>query len=958
MRPNRPRGCWRPLSSQLSDAIHALALDGTILSWNSGAEHLIGYTSKEVIGKNVAMLLPPEDTKNLEPRMEIVKLGKQFEPIEIKVLRKDGSLIDVSLSGSPIRNAQGAVVGASAIVRDISQRKLLDAKLAKAEKKYRDIFDGAVEGMFQTSFEGKFLTANRSLARMLGYDSPVDLIFSVSSVEEDVWIGSEARSKFRRKLRDHDAVMGQECQFRRRDGSIFWGLVSCRRVYSDGGIALFNEGSVQDISDKKLIETRLRDSEELYRETFQQAAVGITHTSFEARVLWCNARFAEIIGYPLEEVPGLAVERFTAPEFQEMTLGIIQPLATGAVKSSTIEKPFIRKDGSRRWAKVTVSCLCDAGGRPLHLISFVEDIQARKDTESELSRAHEELQISEERYRTVFQTCPDFISISRISDGTYIDVNEALLEIFGYKREEVVGHTSLELNIWADTRERPGFLEEMRNRSYCQNREINFRRKNGEIFTALVSASTIEIDGDACIICITRDISGAKAAEERIKTLALYDPLTGLPNRRLLLEKLKQSPEARASVRRKLALLFVDLDNFKSLNDTLGQSSGDILLQEVARRLSACVREYDTVARVGGDEFGVMLENLSENLEEAAAQARIVGDKILGNLREPFQLDGHECHCPSSLGINVFGSEPESTAEALQRAEIAMFQAKQAGRNTARFFEPALQAAVSARTSLEQQLRQAIKNNQFLFHYQPQVERSRLTGAEALIRWDSPGQGLILPDSFIQLAEETGLILKLGEWGLETACRQLAAWSTRPETAHLTLAVNISARQIRQADFAAQVLTILNRTGARPGNLRLEITESILLHDFDDTIVKMNALRTKGVRFSLDDFGTGYSSLSYLKRLPLDRLKIDRAFVKDILGDAASGAIAQAVLSLGRALGLSVIAEGVETEEQRGYLAGLGCQSYQGYLFSRPLPQDKFEAFAKEFGERSLVKPG
>jgi diguanylate cyclase (GGDEF)-like protein len=500
-----------------------------------------------------------------------------------------------------------------------------------------------------------------------------------------------------------------------------------------------------------------------------------------------------------------------------------------------------------------------------------------------------------------------------------------------------------------DPCERQHFVELLRSSSKCRNLDVNFRRKNGEIFSGLVSASAMEVDGVPCIISVVRDTSEAKAAEKRIKNLAFYDPLTGLPNRRLLLDRLRQFPDASAGACRKVALLFVDLDNFKSLNDTLGFQAGDFLLQEVARRLTACVREYDTVARVGGDEFAVILENLNEHLEGAASQARIVGEKILAVLREPFEFAGHECHCPSSLGIDVFGSQPECTSEALQRAEIAMFHAKEAGRNTARFFSPAQQSAVNARAAMEERLRQGIKNNQFFLYYQPQIERGLLTGVEALIRWKHPARGFIMPDEFIPLAEQTGLILQLGELALETACSQLVAWASRQETSHLTLAVNISPRHLRQTDFVEQVMTIVNRTGARPENLRLELTESMLSHSIDDTVDKMRELRLHGVRFSLDDFGTGYSSLAYLKQLPISRLKIDRAFVKDILVDAASGAIAQTIISLGRALDLSVIAEGVETEEQRGFLAGMGCHSYQGYLFSRPLPVKEFERFLAEF---------
>jgi diguanylate cyclase (GGDEF)-like protein len=461
----------------------------------------------------------------------------------------------------------------------------------------------------------------------------------------------------------------------------------------------------------------------------------------------------------------------------------------------------------------------------------------------------------------------------------------------------------------------------------------------------------MEIEGAPCVLSITRDLSAVKTAEKTIRSLAFYDPLTGLSNRRMLMERLRQPQDSDARRDRSQALLLVDLDHFKTLNDTLGHQTGDLLLQQISRRIFACAHETDTVCRLGGDEFVVVLEDLSKTVEEAAAQAKAVGEKILAVLDQSFLLGDHECLSTASIGIAVFRDWHDNTDEILKQAEIALYQAKAAGRNTLRFFSPALQAAVNARAALEEDLRQAIKEKQFLLYYQPQVERGRLTGAEALIRWKHPIRGLVQPNDFIPLAEETRLILPIGDWVLEDACAQIALWAGRKDAAHLTVAVNISALQFRQPSFVEQVLATLRRTGANPDNLRLELTESMLVENIEDIILKMTELKSHGLRFSLDDFGTGYSSLAYLKRLPLDRLKIDRAFVRDMLVDATSGAIAQTILSLGRAMGISVIAEGVETEEQRGFLAGLGCHSFQGFLISRPLPLENFEAFLQGLAE-------
>ena len=389
--------------------------------------------------------------------------------------------------------------------------------------------------------------------------------------------------------------------------------------------------------------------------------------------------------------------------------------------------------------------------------------------------------------------------------------------------------------------------------------------------------------------------------------------------------------------------MFVDLDNFKILNDTQGHHAGDLLLQEVALRLSSLVRESDTVARLGGDEFVVMLSGLSGIPEDAAAQAKSVAEKISSTLSRGHLLNGRELHVHSSIGITVFGTPHRNPSEILQQAEIAMYQAKAAGRNSIRFFSHALQAVVNAHAELEEDLRKAIKENQFELYYQPQVDSTGLIGAEALIRWIHPERGMLLPGEFIPLAEETGLILEIGSWTLAQSCAQVAHWARKYDTPPFAVAINISARQFRQVDFVHQVLAAIHSTGACPFTIKLELTESMLVEDIEDIIAKMSELKAHGLTFSLDDFGTGYSSLSYLKRLPLDQLKIDRAFVRDILSDVSSGAIAQTIVSLSRAMGLSVIAEGVESEGQRDFLIGLGCSAFQGYLYSRPLSVDDFE---------------
>lgn len=484
--------------------------------------------------------------------------------------------------------------------------------------------------------------------------------------------------------------------------------------------------------------------------------------------------------------------------------------------------------------------------------------------------------------------------------------------------------------------------------------EYRFPVANGELtwFSGEGRVSERDANGHALrMIGVNRDIRERKAAQHTIQQMAFYDALTGLPNRRFLMEKLQQ---ATASSRRFLhqnALLFIDLDNFKLINDSLGHTQGDILLQQVSERIAACLRETDVLARLGGDEFVVLLENLDREPTRAATRAELVGEKIRSVLNQPAQLNNGEYQVSASIGIALLDAQADITTEALlQQADTAMFQAKAGGRNMIRFFDPEMSNMVLARAKLETEMRAAITLGQFVLYYQPQVDCcGHLMGAEALVRWLHPERGMVPPAEFVPLAEETGLILPLGLWVMEQACRQLARWQAMPGMDNLSLAVNVSARQFRQKTFVGDVLEVLARSGARPSHLKLELTEGLLLENIEETIDKMTVLQRSGVAFSLDDFGTGYSSLSYLKRLPLNQLKIDQSFVRDILVDPNDAAIAKMVITLAGALGLQVIAEGVETSEQRDFLALQGCNYYQGYFFGRPLPCAQFEQleFAK-----------
>ncbi|MFT5544029.1 MAG: diguanylate cyclase (GGDEF)-like protein [Arenicella sp.] len=446
------------------------------------------------------------------------------------------------------------------------------------------------------------------------------------------------------------------------------------------------------------------------------------------------------------------------------------------------------------------------------------------------------------------------------------------------------------------------------------------------------------------LVGVYTDITTTKAASDKIENLAFYDPLTQLPNRRLGLDRINQFLAASARNGQYGALLFIDLDHFKSINDTLGHEAGDLLLKHVATRLTGCVRESDTISRFGGDEFVVLLGDLSPQAIDAADKTQHIAEKILLSLNQPYQLNTHTYLSTTSIGATVFSGHKEAAEELLKQADTAMYQSKAAGRNTLTFFDPAMQQAIIARVAMEKELGNAIKEKQFQLYYQIQVDSAgQALGAEALIRWLHPEQGIITPFDFIPLAEETGLIIPIGQWVLDAGCAQLKAWQSNPKTQDLILAINVSAKQFNQRDFVQQVKATVQRHDINPAQLKLELTESMLVVDINSIIIKMNVLNKIGIKFSLDDFGTGYSSLQHLKKLPITQLKIDKSFVSYLIENPSDRVIVRTIITMANSLEIQVIAEGVETVEQRDYLLNNGCMYYQGYLFSKPVQIEEFE---------------
>jgi len=578
--------------------------------------------------------------------------------------------------------------------------------------------------------------------------------------------------------------------------------------------------------------------------------------------------------------------------------------------------------------------------------------RANNSLELKVAQRTDELQKSEARFRYMFERHSSPMLLIDPISGEIVNANVAACKFYGYPIAEMQG-----MNITHINTQLPAEVAKERRQAEKQERNyfvFQHCLADGEIRTVEVYSSPVDVEGRSLLFSIVHDVTERKILEGQMHDLAFYDALTRLPNRRLLLDRLGMALVSCTRTHKHGALLFLDLDHFKTLNDLHGHDVGDQLLVEVADRILRCIREQDSAARFGGDEFVVMLEGLSEQMAEAVVQAEIVAEKIRESLAQSYvlkrltdseiEVDTITHHCTSSIGVTIFRDHDESVDQLLKWTDMAMYRAKEEGRNTIRFFDPAMQAAIETRAALESDLHTALDQGQFKLYYQVQVDAmGRAQGAEVLLRWTHPERGIVSPAQFIPLAEETGLILPIGAWVLDTACAQIKQWEASPLFRHLTLAVNVSAKQFRQGDFVAQVKEAIARHHINPMSLKLELTESLVLENVDDTIAKMLSIKDIGVRFSMDDFGTGYSSLSNLKRLPLSQLKIDQSFVRDLTTDHGDMVMVMAIVDLGMNFELDVIAEGVETEAQLKLLHRYGCSSFQGYLFSKPVPVEEFE---------------
>jgi len=813
-------------------------------------------------------------------------------------------------------------------------RRLADEALRRREQEFKALVENAPDCIARFDRELRHVYVNPAVQRVLGM-APAELI---GRSHPELGIPEELYSLWQTSLREvFDTGEEREMEFTTPGGSHSY-LSRLVPEFADDGSIETVLTITRDITEHKRAEQALRASETNFRDLVENISEVIYAQDQDGRVTYVSPVVEQIGGYSPREVIGRPFTDFIHPEDLPSLIESFRRTVAGKPEPS--EYRVLSKSGEVRWVRTSSRPVYE-GDRIVGLRAVLMDITDRV-------RVEEALRESETKFRTLAETVAAAAFIFQGSRMCY--VNSAAEAQTGYSREEL-----LKMDFWEVIH--PTYRTLVKKRGLARQRgeqvpaqyEVKLLTKNGEERWVDFMAATIEFEGKPAVLGTAFDITERKAAEETIKHLAYHDGLTGLPNRTLFEDRLTVTLAQARRKRRIAAVMFLDLDRFKVVNDTVGHAMGDSLLQSVAERLKGLVREGDTVARVGGDEFTVLLPEVGQ-VEDAVE----VADRILETLRQPWRLNGHEFHITTSIGIAMCPGDGEDAESLLRNADTAMYRAKDRGRDNYKLYAPAMNSKIAERLALENSLRHALERGEFVVHYQPQVniETGRIVGVEALVRWQHPERGLVSPAEFIPVAEETGLIVPLGAWVLRTACAQNRAWQDAG-LPPMRMAVNLSARQFQRHDLLETVAAALAGTGLSPQYLQLEITEGVAMQDMDLTLAILRELREAGVQISIDDFGTGHSSLSYLKRFPIDVVKIDQSFVQDLTVDPNDAAIASTIIVMAHALNLKVIAEGVETAEQLAFLRERDCDEMQGFLFSRPAPAPELDQMLRRNGRRS-----
>lgn len=788
------------------------------------------------------------------------------------------------------------------------------------------VFDGMHEGFVIFDVAGNILCVNEQLLAMFGVTRDTldtdSLLNTLTDPEHGI---TDLQSHLQAALGGESDHFGWTLQ-RRHDHQLITVEVCIRKIQYQGQEALL--ACMHDNTERALAQQALAESDAHFCAIFLRAGIGIATVGADGRLITANPALLRMLGYTQQELVSMTFAEFTHPDDVDRDLQLYQELLDEKRETYQMEKRYQCKDGSIRWGHLTVSLIHRESDDDHYAIKMIEDITERKTQEDQL-----------QLMAKVIENTIEGVTITD-AQGTIISVNAAFTTVTGYSAEEVMGQNPRILksdqhsgSFYAD------MWDSLLTHGFWQG-EIWNRRKSGSAYPEWLTISAIrDANGQAThYVAVFHDITETKQNEEQIKYQAYHDALTGLPNRQLFRDRLENALAHARRSHHALAVIFLDLDRFKVINDTLGHVTGDRLLQEAGKRLTACVRMDDTVARQGGDEFILLLSEINDPKDVTK-----IAWKITNAFRQPFFIDSREMFITPSMGISIFPGDGDDVDTLIKNADTALYRAKEQGRNNYQLYAPDMNAQALMRLEMESALRRALERNEFLLYFQPRVDLNtgKVTSAEALVRWQRPQFGLVAPGDFIPLAEETGLIVQIGEWVLRTACRQNQQWIAAGY-APIRVAVNLSARQFLQDTLVQMVKSTLRATRLDPHLLELEITETVAMQHTEHSLPMLQELHTLGIHLSIDDFGTGYSSLGYLKKFPVDALKIDQSFVRDIPQDQDDAAIATAVIGIAHTLNLRVIAEGVEEQAQLDFMRTQHCDEVQGFIFGQPVAHEEF----------------
>jgi diguanylate cyclase (GGDEF)-like protein/PAS domain S-box-containing protein len=906
----------------LSIGLWAWEMPADGLVWSDETYRQLGYTRDTFSGRGEDFFrrLHLEDRPRVEEAVQRVLAGGSVYDVKFRVVRPDGSICWLHSCGVLVHPGASRMVG---ICIDITGLEDMEAQLQRSEERMRLAFDAAKIGFWDRNTVTGETVWSATASRQLGLPdgSPMSFAIFMNAVHpDDRKAVQESLERAIRDKKDH-AI---EYRVLWPDGSSHWRFDKGSAFYGATGRPERILGIVIDIDERKAADERLQ----LQGAALQAAANSIVITDNQGTILWTNQAFLQLTGYGAKEVLGKNPRLLKSGEHDDaFYTNMWATITSGNIWHGELTNR--RKDGSLYTEEMTITPLHIGTGGITHYVAVKQDVTSRRIAEDKLRRAEEKYRsIFEDAVIGIFQTTPDWQPII---------LNRSLARMYGYDSPEQLladvpkGGRQLIVD--------PNLLQELaivlEKDRVVHRVELEINTKDGNKRWALANVRAVS-DADGNVVLhegTVEDITQRKAAEERVQFLAYYDELTGLPNRTLLHDRVQVALASARRHREKVALLLLDLDHFKTINDSLGHPIGDLLLQEVAKRLKRWTREQDTVAHLGGDEFLVLVTAVNET-----ADAVVVAERIVNSMAAELVIQGHAFNITCSLGISIFPDNGEEVDALLKNADLAMYKAKGNGRHNLQLFTQEMNAQLQERMTLERSLRLAVEREEFFLVYQPQFDLAtgEIIGCEALIRWRHPELGLVLPNMFIPLAESSGLIGPMGEWVLKTACAQARQWQDEGLPA-VPIAVNVSAVQFRQQGFLRLVKTVLRETGLAPQYLELELTESLLLSNADGTLSMLQQLKGMGLKLSIDDFGTGYSSLSYLRQFPIYKLKIDRSFVRDITVDPDDAVITSTIISMAQSLGLKVLAEGVETEEQMSFLRAHNCHEVQGHYFSKPL---------------------